>query len=87
MYLLALQVVAVLPADPWEQVALAHRITCRAYTLQVSALDSEVGYLRKALGDRASQVQALEGRLTSCQLELREALDKVPFFLPPNTTC
>jgi hypothetical protein len=81
-----LQVVAVLPADPWEQLALAHRITCRAYSQQVAALDSEVGYVRKALADKAAHAQALEARLASCQGELREALDKVR-ALPASQTC
>ena len=71
------QVLAVLPTDPWEQLNLAHRITCRAYSQQVASLDTEVGHLRKCLSDSGAQVQMLEARLTSCQLELREALDKV----------
>jgi uncharacterized protein YlxW (UPF0749 family) len=70
------QVLAVLPTDPFEQLRLAHRISSRAFSQKVAALEAEVGHLKRALGDKAGQVRELETRLTSCQLELQEAQDK-----------
>ena len=66
-----------LPPDPYEQLNLAHRITCRAYSQRVASLEGEAGRLRQALDDRAGHARTLEARLASCQLELRQALDKV----------
>ena len=66
-----------LPSDPYEQLNLAHRITCRAYSQRVASLEGESGRLRKALDDRAAHARTLEGRLTSCQLQLQQALDTV----------
>lgn len=71
------QVVAVLPADPCEQLNLAHRITCRAYSQRVASLEDEAGRLRRTLEDRAGHARTLETRLATCQLELQQALDKV----------
>ena len=65
-----------LPANPVEQLRLAHAIACHAYAGRVSALEGEVGRLRRAAADRASHVRTLETRLTSLQLELQDALDK-----------
>ena len=71
------QVLAVLPSNPYEQMNLAHRITCRAYSQRVASLEGEAGRLRKALDDRAGHARILEARLAGCQLELQQALDKV----------
>ncbi|KAK9830905.1 hypothetical protein WJX81_003248 [Elliptochloris bilobata] len=70
------EVAAVLPANPGEQLRLAHAISCHAYAGRVAALESEVGRLRRAAADRSSHVRTLETRLTSLQLELQDALDK-----------
>lgn len=71
-----------LPSDPVEQLRLAHAITCHAYAGRVAALESETGRLRRAAADKASHVRTLETRLTSLQLELQDALDKVCSRLP-----
>ena len=65
-----------LPANPVEQLRLAHAIACHAYAGRVSVLEGEVGRLRCAAADRGSHVRTLETRLTSLQLELQDALDK-----------
>jgi hypothetical protein len=70
------QVVAVLPSNPVEQLRLAHAITCHAYSGRVTALEAEVGRLRRSAADKAAHVRTLETRLTSLQLELQDALDK-----------
>ncbi|KAK9918794.1 hypothetical protein WJX75_006959 [Coccomyxa subellipsoidea] len=70
------EVLAVLPTDPHEQLKLAHKISSRAYTQKVSSLESEVGHLRRVLADKDSHIRTLETRLTSCQLELQEAVEK-----------
>lgn len=70
------QVVAVLPSNPVEQLRLAHAITCHAYSGRVTALEAEVGRMRRSAADKAAHVRTLETRLTSLQLELQDALDK-----------
>jgi hypothetical protein len=77
-------VLSVLPTDPYEQLKLAHRIGCRAFSQKVASLESEVSHLKRELGDKGNLVRSLETRLTSCQLELQEALDKArPSTLAP----
>ncbi|CAL8464151.1 g3686 [Coccomyxa elongata] len=71
------EVLAVLPTDPYEQLKLAHKISSRAYTQKVSSLESEVGHLRRALADKNGHIRTLETSLTSCQLDLQEANEKV----------
>ena len=66
-----------LPGNPVEQLRLAHAISCHAYSGRVSALEAEVGRLRRSAADKAVHVRTLETRLTSLQLELQDALDKV----------
>ena len=76
MVICGLQVLAVLPTDPYEQLKLAHKISSRAYTQKVSSLESEVGQLRRALADKNGHIRTLETSLTSCKLELQEANEK-----------
>lgn len=71
-----MQVLAVLPTDPYEQLQLANRISCRAFTQKMASLESEVGHLRRVLADKDSHIRTLETRLTTCQLELQEAAEK-----------
>ena len=75
-----------LPTDPHKQLKLAHKISSRAYTQKVSSLESEVGHLRRVLADKDSHIRTLETRLTSCQLELQEAVEKAsaPLNLLPK---
>lgn len=85
-----LQVLNVLPTDPYEQLKLAHRIGCRAFSQKVASLEGEVAHLKRALGDKAGHIRSLETRLTSCQLELQKAQDKashIPCSSYLCTTC
>jgi hypothetical protein len=70
------QLDAALPADPYEQLQLAHRIATHAFSAKASGLASEVARLRSALAARDERASGLEGRVAALRLDVRDAEDR-----------
>lgn len=63
----------------WQDQSSVGATACRCHALATksAAADGETQALRQSLAQKTSQLKIFEGRLTSCQLELTEAQDKV----------
>ncbi len=72
-----MQVVAILPSDPFAQLELAHKIAQAALAQKVSQMESEGQQLREALLQKQSQIKSLERRVSSLELELQDMVSKV----------
>ncbi|DBA79426.1 TPA: hypothetical protein ACH3X2_000066 [Trebouxia sp. C0005] len=70
------QVVQILPSDYYAQLELAHHISCYAFSSKAKAMEAENQHLKHALTQKTSQVNTLESRLTSTQLDLQESQEK-----------
>lgn len=66
------EVVAVLPADPYAQLELAHRLTCYAYTQKVRQMEAENQQLRETINQSQAAVKAAERKGTLLQVELQD---------------
>ncbi|KZV36324.1 hypothetical protein F511_28766 [Dorcoceras hygrometricum] len=70
------ELLEVLPADPFEQLDVARKITSIALSTRVSALESEAFALRQELADKDAIISGLESRIESLDASLNEASDK-----------
>lgn len=71
------EVLRVLPADPYEQLDVARKITSIALSNRVSALESESSELREKLAQRDDLIADLRSRVDSLESSLGEATDKL----------
>ncbi|XP_073125473.1 uncharacterized protein At4g15545-like [Henckelia pumila] len=67
----------VLPADPFQQLDIARKITSIALSTRVQALESETSDLRLHLRDKDAVISALESQLQSLDASLNEASDQI----------
>lgn len=72
-----MQVVAILPSDPFAQLELAHKIAQAALAQKTAQMESEGQQLREALLQKQNQIKSLERRVSSLELELQDMVSKV----------
>ncbi|KAK9844816.1 hypothetical protein WJX74_007212 [Apatococcus lobatus] len=70
---LSKEVATLLPADPYEQLRLAHQICCFAFSQKVGCLEADNRHQKQGLAQRMSTIKTLESRVTSLQLDLQES--------------
>lgn len=66
-----------LPADPTDQLELAHRIANVAFVGKVQQLERENAQLQQQAMDRQAKIKQLERRINGMEAELADAADKV----------
>lgn len=71
------EVLEVLPADPFEQLDVARKITSIALSTRVSALEAESSDLRAGLAEKDDLIAYLQSRVESLDASLGDALDKL----------
>eukprot|EP00250_Pteridium_aquilinum_P012862 c20991_g1_i1 orf=259-1131(+) len=71
------KLLAALPADPFEQLEVAQRITSRAVVAGVSKLEAETGQLRQKLGEKDATILSMQHRM----LDLERTLQDTSFRL------
>ncbi|KAK3440956.1 uncharacterized protein At4g15545-like [Eucalyptus grandis] len=71
------EVLEVLPADPFEQLDVARKITSIALSTRVSALEAESSDLRAGLAEKDDLIADLQSRVESLDASLGDALDKL----------
>ncbi|KAF8038177.1 hypothetical protein BT93_B0898 [Corymbia citriodora subsp. variegata] len=71
------EVLQVLPADPYEQLDVARKITSIALSTRVSALESESADLRARLAEKDDLIADLQSQVESLDASLADALDKL----------
>ena len=76
MYLVLIQILAVLPPEPYDQLDLAHRINAYAYTQKVAVLEAEAGQLRTQASQHKNHVKTLERRIENLVMEVNDANEK-----------
>lgn len=74
---LSQEVLAALPADPYEQLDVARRITAMAVSSRMSKLESETGKLRQKLAEKEHVIHGLQERVTVAQSTLVETNAKI----------
>ncbi|KAJ9537172.1 hypothetical protein OSB04_029905 [Centaurea solstitialis] len=74
---LPLEVLEVLPSDPFQQLDVARKITSIALSTRVSALESESSDLRQQLADRDALIADLNSQLDSLDSSLSQNLQKL----------
>jgi hypothetical protein len=74
---LSQEVLAALPADPYEQLDVARRITAMAVSSRMSKLEAETGKLRQKLADKEHVIHGLQERVTVAQSTLVETNAKI----------
>ncbi|GMY33364.1 hypothetical protein FCV25MIE_28606 [Fagus crenata] len=78
------EILAVIPADPYEQLDLARKITSMAIASRVSKLESEVGRMRQRLHEKDRFAFELEERLASLERAYQEAQSRLNIALDEN---
>lgn len=71
------EVLSALPADPFEQLDVARKITSIALASRVSGLESEVSVLRLRLSEREDLVAELCAKLETLEASLSELSDRL----------
>ncbi|XP_073134832.1 uncharacterized protein At4g15545 [Henckelia pumila] len=71
------ELLEILPADPFEQLDVARKITSIALSTRVNALESEASMLRQELAHKDTIVSSLESQIESLDASLSEASDKL----------
>ncbi|KAI5075605.1 hypothetical protein GOP47_0009681 [Adiantum capillus-veneris] len=66
------KLLALLPADPVEQLELAQRLMSRAMAAGVSKLESETGRLRQKLGEKDATILSMQHRMVDLERTLQE---------------
>ncbi|KAI3692509.1 hypothetical protein L6452_32326 [Arctium lappa] len=74
---LPVEVLEVLPSDPFQQLDVARKITSIALSTRVSALESESSDLRQQLADRDAVIADLNSQLDSLDSSLSQNLHKL----------
>lgn len=64
---------AILPADPHDQLDIARKITWMAVTSRVEALEAEAGKLRQQLAERELMISTLQERVRELQETLQQS--------------
>ena len=67
------EIVTVLPADPYEQLEIARKITSMAITSRVGDLDSSMKHLTRQLEEKDITISHLEGQVSELQLALEQS--------------
>lgn len=57
------EILSVIPADPYDQLDLARRITSLAITSRVRRLEAEASRLREKIADRDQEIDELRDKL------------------------
>ncbi|KAJ3696152.1 hypothetical protein LUZ60_001529 [Juncus effusus] len=78
------EVMAVMPADPYEQLDLARKITSLAIASRVSILESETRILKQKLLEKESLVSDLQGRIEQIDRVREEAEARLRLSLDEN---
>lgn len=71
------ELLEVLPADPFEQLDVARKITSIALSTRVNALESEASVLRQEVADKDAIISSLESQIDSLDASLNEASDRL----------
>lgn len=78
------EILSVIPADPYDQLDLARKITSMAIASRVTKLESEMGKMRQKLQDKDKLVFELEERLSRLQHANHEADSRLRIALDEN---
>ncbi|XP_075521712.1 uncharacterized protein At4g15545 [Primulina tabacum] len=71
------ELLEVLPADPFEQLDVARKITSIALSTRVNALESEASVLRQEVARKDTLISNLESQIESLEASLDDASDKL----------
>ncbi|XP_073299893.1 uncharacterized protein At4g15545 [Primulina huaijiensis] len=71
------ELLEVLPADPFEQLEVARKITSIALSTRVNALESEASVLRQEVAHKETIISNLESQIESLDASLDDASDKL----------
>ncbi|CAM6087643.1 unnamed protein product [Calypogeia fissa] len=79
------EVMAVLPADPYEQLDLARRITAMALAERLSKLEAETGKLRAKLAEKDLVISELQDRVMDAESSLQETTSRLSSVLDEHS--
>ncbi|KAG0586380.1 hypothetical protein KC19_2G086300 [Ceratodon purpureus] len=82
---LSQEVLSVLPADPYEQLDVARRITAMAVSSRMSKLEAETGKLRQKLAEKDHMIHGLQERVSAAQSTLVETNAKISKSMEEQT--
>ncbi|CAN0901964.1 Uncharacterized protein At4g15545 [Linum grandiflorum] len=78
------EILAVIPADPYDQLDLARKITSMAIASRVSNLEAEVGLMRQKMNEKDRVVYELEEKASRMQRAYLEAESRLKITLDEN---
>ncbi|CAN1157919.1 Uncharacterized protein At4g15545 [Linum perenne] len=78
------EILAVIPADPYEQLDLARKITSMAIASRVSNLELEVGLMKQKMNEKDRVVYELEEKASRMQRAYLEAESRLKITLDEN---
>ncbi|PIN04522.1 hypothetical protein CDL12_22940 [Handroanthus impetiginosus] len=70
---LPVEILSVIPTDPYDQLDLARKITSMAIASRVTNLESEAENLRQKLHDKDRRIQELEDKVSRLESGYKEA--------------
>lgn len=73
----SLKLLAALPADPFEQLEVAQRITSRAVAAGVTKLETETGRLRQKLGEKDATILSMQHRMLDLERTLEDTSSRL----------